>query len=87
MHISRGRRCKAADDGGEFAFVRHRFWDERFDRARMRLERARKEGELPAETDTALIVQALVSPIFFRTFVRGEPVDDRFLRLLVKLVT
>jgi AcrR family transcriptional regulator len=75
------------EERGEPARVRHRFWDERFDHARVRLERAKKDGELAPDTDTALIVEALVSPIFFRTFVRGEPVDDRFLRALVRLHT
>jgi AcrR family transcriptional regulator len=78
---------RTSGERGELAQLRHRFWDERFDRARMRLERAKKEGDLPPETDTALVVEALVSPIYFRTFVRGEPVDDAFLRSLVCLLT
>jgi AcrR family transcriptional regulator len=71
----------------EPASVRHRFWDERFERARARLERAKENGELPPDIDTALVVETLVSPIFFRTFVRGETVDDEFLRSLVRLPT
>jgi AcrR family transcriptional regulator len=69
----------------EPASVRHRFWEERLDRARVRLERAKQEGDLSPNVDTELVVEALVSPIFFRTFVRGEPVDDDFLRSLVRM--
>jgi AcrR family transcriptional regulator len=76
---------RTSDEAREPASVRHRFWDERFDRARMRLERAKKDGELSPDVDTELVVETLVSPIFFRTFVRGEPVDDDFLLSLVRL--
>jgi AcrR family transcriptional regulator len=66
--------------------VRHRFWDERFARARARIDRAVDTGELSPGTDSAVLVEALVSPLFFRTFIRGEPVDDRYLRALVRAV-
>jgi AcrR family transcriptional regulator len=78
---------RTSAEAPEPASLRHRFWDERFERARARLERAKENGELPPDIDTALVVETLVSPIFFRTFVRGETVDDEFLRSLVRLHT
>lgn len=72
-----------ADDASS---LRHRFWDERFERVRTRLDHARQAGQLPADIDGVLLVEALVSPIFFRTFIRGEPVDARYLRSLVHTV-
>jgi AcrR family transcriptional regulator len=67
----------------EVSSLRHRFWEERFDRIRQRLERAKATGELAADTDTGVLAEALVSPIYFRTFIRGEPLDEPFLRSLV----
>jgi AcrR family transcriptional regulator len=78
---------RSSAEAREPASVRHRFWDERFYRARIRLERAKQEGQLSPDVNTELVVEALVSPIFFRTFVRGEPIDDDFLRSLVRLHT
>jgi hypothetical protein len=64
---------------GQLLEVRH----ERFDRVRLRLERAGEAGQLEAGTDVDLLVEALVSPIFFRAFVRGGPLDDEFLATVV----
>jgi AcrR family transcriptional regulator len=78
---------RAEPEGAEAAGVRHRFWEERFALARRRLDRAQREHDLPAGADTELALEAMISPIFFRTLVRGEPVDDRYLRQLVRLAT
>jgi AcrR family transcriptional regulator len=74
------------DEQPEDHSLRRRFWDERFARATARLERAKKSGELPADTDTALLLEALVSPIHFRALVTGARIDDRFLRSVTRLV-
>jgi AcrR family transcriptional regulator len=76
-------RTREGDD--EEDSLRRRFWEQRFDRARARLERAKQTGELAADADTALMVEALVSPIHFRALVSGAPIDDRFLRSLLRL--
>lgn len=47
------------------------------------VRRAVAGGELPAGTDPALLVDQVVAPIFYRTFVSGGRVDDRTLRALV----
>ena len=66
--------------------LRRRFWDERFARATARLERAKQSGELPADTDTALLLEALVSPIHFRALITGARIDRRLLRSVIRLV-
>jgi AcrR family transcriptional regulator len=77
---------RPSDEPVDLGDVRHRFWDERFARAQARIDRAIESGDLPPDTDSAVLVEALVSPLFFRTFVRGEPVGDRYLRGLVGTV-
>lgn len=74
------------DEQPEAGSLRRRFWDERFARATERLERAKKSGELPSGTDTALLLETLVSPIHFRALITGAPVDERFLRSVMRLV-
>lgn len=69
-------------DGDE---TRRRFWSERLERAVPRLEQARARGELPAETDTTLLLEALISPIHFRALVSGLPIDARFLESIIEL--
>lgn len=66
--------------------VRTRFWNERFTLAAERLERAKQVGELPADTDAALLVEALISPIHFRALISGAPITPRFLRSVMRLV-
>jgi AcrR family transcriptional regulator len=70
-------------ESAESAALRQRFWQERFDRLRSRLERAGQAGQLEAGTDVDLLVERLISPIFFRAFIRGGTLDDEFLSALV----
>lgn len=70
-------------ESSDMSSLRHRFWDERFDRVRQRLERAKDAGQLGADTDVGVLAEALVSPIFFRALIRGESLDDKFLHSLV----
>jgi Tetracyclin repressor-like, C-terminal domain len=44
-------------------------------RAAAVIERAVARGELPAATDPALVIRALIAPIYFRLTVTAEPVD------------
>jgi AcrR family transcriptional regulator len=39
------------------------------------IERAVERGELPAGTDPAAVLRALIAPIYFRLTVTGEPVN------------
>lgn len=44
-------------------------------RAAVVIERAIERGELPAGTDPAAMLRALIAPIYFRLTVTAEPVD------------
>jgi AcrR family transcriptional regulator len=44
-------------------------------RAAVVIDRAIDRGELPAGTDPAAVLRALIAPIYFRLTVTGEPVD------------
>jgi AcrR family transcriptional regulator len=48
-------------ESAEASSLRRRFWDERFERVQDRLDRARDAGQLKADTDTAVLAEALVS--------------------------
>jgi AcrR family transcriptional regulator len=47
------------------------------------VQRAIDNGELPAATDVAVLVDQVTGPIFYRVFVSGLSVDDDVLTLLV----
>ncbi|WP_432206426.1 TetR/AcrR family transcriptional regulator [Mycobacterium paraffinicum] len=48
--------------------------------------RAIDRGELPPDTDAALLAERLVGPLHYRVIVTGEPVDDAFIDALVDCV-
>jgi AcrR family transcriptional regulator len=48
------------------------------------VERGVARGEVAADTDPDLLVDAVAGPIFYRIFVRHSAVDDRTLRTLVE---
>lgn len=56
--------------------VRHVFRD-RIRRTLPLVARAVARGELPAGTDAAELIKALVAPIYLRVVITGEKVDDR----------
>jgi AcrR family transcriptional regulator len=49
-------------------------------------ERAIKRGELPKGSDAQLMASALLGPLHSRALWKGEPVDDAFVRSLVRLI-
>lgn len=56
--------------------VRHVFRD-RIRRTLPLVTRAVARGELPAHTDAAELIKALVAPIYLSVLITGETVDDR----------
>jgi AcrR family transcriptional regulator len=76
---------QAADDPavGDLAA---RFWASRFDLAGAIVRRAVERGELPAEADPELVVEALVAPLYLRSLVTRRPLTATFLDDLVDLV-
>jgi hypothetical protein len=47
------------------------------------IRRGIARGELPADTDPAMIADMLGGAIFTRVFITGQPVDDAYLEALV----
>ncbi len=62
--------------GPELADVKRRYFDDRFRRAEPVVARAIARGELPANTDPAELVKAVIAPIYLRVLVTAEPIDD-----------
>ena len=56
------------------------FFNERFQRSGVIIERAIARGELPAGTDARLVLETACSPIYFRLFVSGDPVTEAEIR-------
>lgn len=50
------------------------FFNERFSRSRVVIDRAILRGELPAGTDARAMLEDVASPIYFRLFVSGDPI-------------
>jgi AcrR family transcriptional regulator len=47
------------------------------------LVRAAGRGELPATTDPAHVISALIGPLYYRRWFSREPIDERFVARLV----
>ncbi len=59
----------------EITEAKHRFFEDRFQRAQPVVSGAIARGELPADTDPAELVRTLVAPIYLRLLVTAEPID------------
>lgn len=49
------------------------------------ISRAVGRGELPGETDVAVLVAALIGPLFFRRWFSREPLTDGFVAEVIRL--
>ncbi|MGW4378774.1 TetR-like C-terminal domain-containing protein [Kitasatospora sp. NPDC004531] len=65
---------------------RDAYWAERLQRAELLLHRAAERGEIRPDADAHAAVEALMSPLFARHLLLGEPVTPAFLDSLVDLV-
>lgn len=45
--------------------------------------RAVDRGELPADVDPNVLLEALVGPLYFRLLITREPLNESFLELVV----
>lgn len=70
----------------ELAETVHRFMSRRVDLTEAVVTQAIERGELSADVDPRVVVEALVGPIWFRLLLTGETIDDEFLGVLVALV-
>lgn len=50
------------------------------------IERAMSRGELPADTDVDVLLDAIISPFIYRRLLSHDVMDDDFVRRLVALV-
>lgn len=50
------------------------------------IERGKKRGELPSKADASGMVAQLVGPLFYRRWFSREPLDERFVKGVVKTV-
>jgi AcrR family transcriptional regulator len=63
--------------------LRRRLVDPRRDRLTNRIDRARASGDLPADTDTEWLADAITAPIWLRALVTRDPIDRAFTDHLV----
>jgi len=77
------RTMAATDDDPTLAAGRTRFWQARYETARVIVDRAIERRELAAGTDPQLALELLVAPLHFRKLLTRQPVDDIFIELTV----
>lgn len=65
-----------ATDDEELREMVRGFWSSRFEQAGKMIERGIERGELPAGVDANRIIEQLVSPLYFRALVSGEPLEE-----------
>jgi AcrR family transcriptional regulator len=73
-------------DPPEFASTRASFWADRFALVGDVLDRAAARGELRANVDRSLALEALIGPLHVRLLLTREPLDDAFHEAVVDLV-
>jgi AcrR family transcriptional regulator len=72
-----------AERDPEFAAVHGRIQRGHASPLREVLVRAAGRGELPATTDPAHLISALIGPLYYRRWFSREPIDEQFVRRLV----
>ncbi|MGW1084319.1 TetR-like C-terminal domain-containing protein [Kitasatospora sp. NPDC002522] len=65
---------------------RDAYWADRLERAELLIRRAADRGEIRPDSEPRAAVEALMSPLFARHLLLGEPVTPQFLDALVALV-
>jgi len=74
----------ATDDDPALAAGRARFWQSRYDTARVIIDRAIDRREVAAGIDPQLALELLVAPLHFRKLLTRQAVDDDFVERLVE---
>jgi AcrR family transcriptional regulator len=72
-----------AERDPEFAAVHGRIQRGHASPLREVLVRAAGRGELPATTDPAHVISALIGPLYYRRWFSREPIDEQFVARLV----
>lgn len=76
----------AAATSNDLAQNMHVFWAHRFALVEQVVERAIERGEVPENTDTELIIEALVGPIWLRVLLTGKPVTPQYAQRIAAFV-
>ena len=63
-----------------------RFWESRIDAAAQIVSDGQDTGEVDVTIDPRIAIEMIIGPIWFRTVVMQEPVDDGFVESLVDSV-
>ncbi|GAA2229521.1 TetR/AcrR family transcriptional regulator [Streptomyces nogalater] len=61
------------------------YWSDRLERAKVIVRRGVERGELAADTDPGLVIEAVAGPLFVRALLSGAPLDDTLVAGLVDL--
>jgi AcrR family transcriptional regulator len=77
------RTMAATDDDPALMANRGRFWQARYETARVIVDRAIDRREVPAETDPELALELLVAPLHFRKLLMRQPIDDSLVEHMV----
>jgi AcrR family transcriptional regulator len=74
-----------ANAGADRAFADHRaeFLQLRFDAMRMMIRHAAERGELRPGVDEQVALELALGPLYLRTLVSHEPIDDQFIESFV----
>lgn len=80
------RGLVSVENGTELAAQRDRFWQSRFETARVMIARAIARGELPQDINPALILELITAPVHFRIISLRVPLDEHTARLIVDTV-
>ncbi len=75
-----------AERNPEFAEIHSRIQRGHAAPLRAVLQRAVDRGELSAHADASTIVAALLGPLFYRRWFSREPIDDAFVKTIIKRV-
>ncbi|MFJ8329909.1 TetR/AcrR family transcriptional regulator C-terminal ligand-binding domain-containing protein [Streptomyces sp. NPDC094437] len=80
------RAMAAGDDDPDLATHRARFWQARYEAAKVIVDRAIDRGELAADTDHALALELLVAPLHFRALLIRQPLDEARIERMVDVL-
>jgi AcrR family transcriptional regulator len=75
-----------AERDPEFAGVHARIQRGHATALRKVLERAAGRGQLPAAADHSVMVSALIGPLYYRRWFSREPIDDQFVKAIIRNV-
>jgi AcrR family transcriptional regulator len=65
---------------------RRGYWIARFAQAATMIERGKARGEVRPQLDSTLLIEVLIAPLYMRSLVTGEPLQDDLPERLIGLV-